>query len=135
MQRPRAAPGSPGSYQLTPFGVSECLDCDFDVLAFDSDCMAGHVSRCWRSQHGSACDVEDGAVPWAGHFRADEHPLRERSAAMRAGVVNRIECSVDVENRYFLPAGFFCLGLTRSDLSGSGNLDEISHSAPPDDYH
>ena len=43
---------------------------DFDVLAVDSDLIAGDASRCRNGQYVAACDVEDGAVPRAGHLGA-----------------------------------------------------------------
>ena len=79
------------------------LEFDFDVLAFASYGVAGDVSRGRRAEYRSACDVEDGAVPRAGHFSAHNHSLRERPAPVSTGIVNRIERSIDIEERYSFP--------------------------------
>jgi hypothetical protein len=50
---------------------------------------------------------------------------------MGTGIVNRVERSGEVEQRYFLPGGIDELTLTRSDIAGFGNLDELAHRAPP----
>ena len=107
------------------------LEFDFDVVALDSDFIADDVSRRRSTPHGSVCDVEDGAVPRAGHFCALKHSLGEGPASVGTGLVNGIERPVDVEERYFLRGGIHELALTRSDYAGCGDLDELAHRVPP----
>jgi hypothetical protein len=110
------------------------LEFDLDVLAAHPDLIVGDVSRCRCTKYGAARDVENRTVPGAGHFCASNQSLRERPALMGAGIVNRIELSVDVEECYSLPAGVHCPRLTRRDLGCCGNLDEFWKGAVNERY-
>jgi hypothetical protein len=50
---------------------------------------------------------------------------------MGTGIVNCVERSVDVEERDASYSEVHCLSLTRSDLAGLCNLDELGHRAHP----
>ena len=54
---------------------------------------------------------------------------------MGAGVVNRIERAVDVEERDASRSDVHCLAFTRSDLAGFCDFDELGHGAPPGAQH
>ena len=43
------------------------LDFDFDVFADDTDVVMGNPDRCRRAHDLTGSDIEDCAVPWAGH--------------------------------------------------------------------
>src|SRR5579864_9386739 len=112
-------------------GWDRDLEFDFDVLAFDSNVIAGDVlGRGW-AEDAARSDIKYGTVPRAGHFYPYKHALGEGPASVGTGLVNRIERAVDVEERYFLPGGIHELALTRSDCTGCGDLDELPHRAPP----
>src|SRR5215471_16076574 len=106
------------------------LDFDFDFLAVNSKGIARDVLRCRWAEDAAAGYVEDGSVPRAGDFCPYHYSIRKRPAPMRTGVVNRIERSVNVENRYPLSAGLHRFALTGSDLAGFGNPDELRHRTP-----
>src|ERR1700682_6752717 len=107
------------------------LEFDFDVFAIDSYGVVRDVSRGRRAEYRSARDVEDGAVPRAGYLSTHNHSLGERPAPMRTGIVNRIERSVDIEERDASPSDVHCHPRTGSDVARSGNLDELAHSRTP----
>src|SRR6266849_4601242 len=119
-----------GGYGFCCFGVRD-LEFDFDVLAFASDVITGDGSRCRCAQYRSARDVVHGTVPRARHFCVHNHSLGKRATFMGTGVVNRIERSVDVEERDSLTPSFHCPRLTRSDLAGFCDFHELGHRAPP----
>ena len=75
------------------------LEFEFDVVAFDAYCVAGHTSWRRQAQHAPGCDIKNGAVPGAGHFCPHNATFGERSASMGAGIVDRVVGSIDVEDR------------------------------------
>ncbi len=54
---------------------------------------------------------------------------------MGTGIVNRIERSVDIEERDASRSDVHCFALPGSDLACSGNLDELGHSRTPFSAH
>jgi hypothetical protein len=107
------------------------LEFNFDVLAFDPYRVTGHTSWRRQAQYAPGCHVEDGAVPRAGYLSAHNHSFGEGPAPMGAGVVNRIECSGDVEKRDALRSNVHSFAFTRSDVAGFGDLHELGHGAHP----
>src|SRR6266403_1453182 len=82
-------------------GTIQPVPCDlhFDlyVRSLHADRVARNAARRGWAEYGAGLDVVDGSVPRARDLLARYLALTERTAAVRAAVVNGVEAAVHVE--------------------------------------
>src|SRR5262245_47022330 len=104
---------------------------DKDVAALDDDRVTGHLDAGIVGV-GAGGDVPAPGVPGAEHDLALEVAFTERAASVDAGVVERVECPLDVEERQVLALGFDHAPLPDRDvLDGCEPDSPASHAASP----
>ena len=87
-----------------------------------------------RTYDFARLNVECGAVPGTGHFVPRYLSISERPAAVSAGVVEREELAVDVEQGNLLALHLDQTRLTRLNLSCPRCLHKVSHRSFPPIY-
>src|SRR5216683_7965618 len=102
------------------------LHLDLDVGSRRANAVSHNGSLGRRTYDFARPNVECGAVPGAGHFSISERP-----AAVSAGVVEREELAVDVEQGNLLALHLDQTRLTRPDLSCPRCLHKVSHRSFP----
>src|SRR5712692_2634342 len=113
------------------------LQFQLNVRTVHPDFVGTHSLRRRRAEHLAGADLELGTVPGASDLVVLEFPLRERAAAMRTGIVDGVELTVQVEQRDLLslhlnqfPVVRFKLArLPYFDIFGHANL--LDHSTNP----
>src|SRR3989442_14114170 len=103
------------------------LPLDLYVRSLDAHGVSRNAAWGWRPEHCAGLDVVDGPMPRARDLLARYLALRERTAAVRAGVVNGVEAALDVEEGDLLPRHLATLGLARSEVGGARDLGELRH--------
>src|SRR5205823_13612205 len=113
-----------------------CCDLHLDlyVRSLHADRVARDAAWRGRPQHGAGLDVVDGPMPRARDLLARYLALRERTATVRAGVVDGVEAPVKVEESDLLPRDLDALRLTWREFArvGHSESEELCHvSSPP----
>src|SRR5438128_11615333 len=72
------------------------LHLDLYVRSLDAHGVSRNAAWGWRPEHCAGLDVVDGPMPRARDLLARYLALRERTAAVRAGVVNGVAAALDV---------------------------------------
>src|SRR6516164_4279109 len=73
------------------------IDLDEHVVPFDLDGKTPHACRGRRASNGASLDVEVGTVPGTLHGLPAQFAFAQRPAPVRAGVVDRVEGPLHVE--------------------------------------
>src|SRR5258708_5070891 len=107
------------------------LHLDLDVGSRHANAVSHSGSLGRRTYDLARPNVECGAVPGAGHFVPRPLSIGERPAAVSAGVVEREELAVDVEQGNLLALHLDQTRLTRPDLSCPRCLHKVSHRSFP----
>src|SRR5438876_3411980 len=105
------------------------LHLNLDIGSLYAHRVRRYAARRRRTQHGAGFDVVDRSVPGARHLLARHLALAQRAAAVRAGVVDRIEAPLEVEEGDLLPGHLDTLRLARSEVGGARDLDELRHGS------
>src|SRR5438552_16923359 len=112
-------------HAVHPFRVE--LDLDLYVGSLDEHGVSRNAAWGWRHEHCAGLDVVNGPMPRARDLLARHLALRERAATVRAGVVNGVEASLQVEERDLLSRHLDALRLARSEVGGARDLGELRH--------
>src|SRR5229473_311419 len=107
------------------------LNLDLDVGSRHANAVSHSGSLGRRTYDFARPNVECGAVPGTGHFVPRHLSIGERPAAVSAGVVEREELAVDVEQGNLLALHLDQTRLTRPDLSCPRCLHKVSHRSFP----
>src|SRR6267154_4052983 len=107
------------------------LHLDLDVGSRRANAVSHNGSLGRRTYDFARPNVECGAVPGTGHFVPRHLSIGERPAAVSAGVVEREELAVDVEQGSLLALHLDQTRLTRPDLSCLRCLHKVSHRSFP----
>src|SRR5229473_3944392 len=107
------------------------LNLDLDVGSRHANAISHSGSLGRRTYDFARPNVECGAVPGTGHFVPRHLSIGERPAAVSAGVVEREELAVDVEQGNLLALHLDQTRLTRPDLSCPRCLHKVSHRSFP----
>ena len=83
------------------------LQLDEHVACFDLDHKTAHTRPGWRAGHCPGFDIEVRAVPWAGDAFPVQLTFTQRPAPVSAGVVDRVECALRIEEHDAATVGFY----------------------------
>ena len=98
------------------------VDLDLVSMQPHGECVDGEYRRTYR--YIPASDVEPRAVPWTLHIVSIEHTLVQRGPVMGAHVVNRVQGTVDVADRYIPVPYSVYPRLTERDIRYYSYLDK-----------
>jgi hypothetical protein len=73
-------------------------------------------------------DVEFPSMPGTGDYFSITLPFTDRSALMRAHIVDRVECAIDIEERDALPLDLDAFALACRNVADLGHFDKIGHA-------
>src|SRR5438093_5522864 len=103
------------------------LRLDLYVRSLDAHGVSRNAAWGGRPEHCAGLDVVNGPMPRARDLLARYLPLRKGAATVRAGVVNGVEASLQVEERDLLSRHLDALRLARSEVGGARDLGELRH--------
>src|SRR2546422_390887 len=103
------------------------LHLDLYVRSLDTHGVSRNAAWGGRPEHCAGLDVVDGPMPRARDLFARYLALRERTATVRAGVVNGVEAALQVEEGDLLPRHLDALRRARSEVGGARDLGELRH--------
>src|SRR6516162_9712208 len=110
---------------------SDPSDLDGELPARVPDRIVAHAIPRWATQDGSGRHIEGGAVPGAGDDLALQLALGQRSPAVGARVVNRVEAPVHIKDREAFALDLHELGSPRWNVFDRSHPDEFAHPCPP----
>jgi len=100
-------------FTLIRAALDRLLQLDLDVGSCHANVVSSNRPLRWRFHNRARPNVERGAMPGTRHFVARQLALSERAAVVSAGVVEREELAVDVEQ-----SNLFALHIDQSSLAG-----------------
>src|SRR5262245_65203470 len=86
-------------FQLQIHIDSSESDLNLDIRTIHTHLVSGYIAGRRRAQYLATGDIKDGPMPGAGNFAAVNFTFAQWAADMRAGVVDRVKRSVDIEER------------------------------------
>jgi hypothetical protein len=111
-----------------PFPSWRTLNLDLDIRSSNADVIAGDVFICRRTEGFSGSDIEPCPMPRAGHLVTLDFSFRQRPLFMRAGIFEREERALDVEQGDLLTLDVDESCLAGRDVVRTRYLYEFAHA-------
>lgn len=102
------------------------LDLHEDVFAFDRNCKRFLADAIVEAVLASG-DVVLPAVPRAGHDAAFDDAFGDWSTRMRADAVDRMELTIEIEQRHHAPSSDKLLACARWDVVNTRDANSFAH--------